>query len=103
MTTWLQHVQRWKDCQRCPLGQQRGRICLTRACKAGDQPGAYGGRLPCDVLFIGEAPGSSEDALGLPFVGPAGDLLDQIKQRALPPETSCAFTNLVACYPREAK
>jgi len=30
------------------------------------------------VLFIGEAPGREEDAAGLPFVGKAGKLLDQM-------------------------
>jgi len=89
--TWEEHVDKWKDCQRCPLAQQRGNICLAR------------GTLPAAVLFVGEAPGSSEDTLGLPFVGPAGQLLDQIIERALPTGTSYALTNLVACYPREAK
>lgn len=103
MTTWLQHVEKWRGCQRCPLAQQRGRICLARACTSQDASGAYGGSVRCHVLFVGEAPGSSEDAVGMPFVGPAGDLLDQIRQRALPPNVPCAFTNLVACYPREAK
>ncbi|MHC4789030.1 MAG: uracil-DNA glycosylase [Planctomycetota bacterium] len=29
-------------------------------------------------MFIGEAPGREEDRQGLPFVGPAGKLLDKI-------------------------
>lgn len=94
MTTqdqWIKHVGKWRDCQRCPLGKQRGNICLAR------------GNLPCDVLFIGEAPGMSEDAWAQPFVGPAGQLLDKIIARSLPAGTSCAMTNLVACFPREAK
>lgn len=89
--TWLDHVNKWKDCKRCPLHDQRDRIVLAR------------GQLPCTVLFVGEAPGASEDALGAPFVGPAGQLLDQIIERALPAGTTYALTNLVACYPREAK
>ena len=36
--------------------------------------GAPGGRL----MFIGEAPGAEEDRQGLPFVGPAGRLLDRM-------------------------
>jgi DNA polymerase len=62
------------------------------------------------VLFVGEAPGASEDALGEPFVGPAGQLLDNesaknpgIVQCALPAWVRRAFTNLVCCFPREAK
>lgn len=45
----------------------------------------------------------SEDTSGLPFCGPAGDLLSRIALTALPAEVPCAFTNLVACFPREAK
>ncbi len=124
MVTLAQHVERWKDCDLCPLAQQRGRICLGR------------GLVPCDVLFVGEAPGASEDAVGQPFVGPAGDLLDRIERSALGPIALCAtcgairrrdgedwtcvgghrrshdhggrsvitaHNNLVACFPREAK
>jgi DNA polymerase len=57
--------------------------------------------VPADVLFVGEAPGSSEDVLSQPFRGPAGILLDHIVQSALPdPEPSICFTNLVACIPK---
>ncbi len=91
MSTWIEHVARWRDCTACPLHTQRSNIVLAR------------GTVPCDVLFIGEAPGASEDALGLPFKGPAGGVLDQIIERALPPAVTYAMTNLVACYPRDAK
>jgi uracil-DNA glycosylase family 4 len=91
VTSWDQHVHRWGDCQACPLATQRDRICLAR------------GTLPCDVLLVGEAPGASEDALGIPFVGPAGQLLDQIIERSIPQEIAYALTNLVCCFPRLAK
>jgi DNA polymerase len=55
--------------------------------------------IPADIVFIGEAPGISEDVLGRPFVGPAGKLLDSIISRSVPSHLSCAFTNLVACIP----
>jgi uracil-DNA glycosylase len=35
------------------------------------------GNLHADVMFIGEAPGREEDERGLPFVGPAGDELNE--------------------------
>lgn len=72
------------------------------------------GTVPSDILFIGEAPGESENALGAPFVGPAGRLLDRIIARALSPwqlpgtegptynSLTWAFTNLVLCIPRDA-
>lgn len=130
MTTWLDHVEKWRDCTACPLHCQRSNICLAR------------GSVPCAVLFIGEAPGQVEDALGQPFRGPAGRLLDQIIWYALPhqkhdgyyiedsdeydaitirgcrrchkvgaelaenpciPLVTYALTNLVACFPAEAK
>ena len=101
MTTWRIHVEKWKDCKLCPLHQQRDNIVFARAGVVGGP--STGEQLPCPVLFIGEAPGASEDALGLPFVGPAGDLLQQIIERALPTGTAYALTNLVCCYPRDAK
>lgn len=95
MSAWIDFVNRWKDCHKCPLGDQRDRICLAR------------GTIPADVVFIGEAPGEVEDSLGLPFTGPAGKLLDSIIMSALPPQSvtpvTFALTNLVACFPRQAK
>ena len=91
MTPLAQHIENWKDCQQCPLAQQRFRICLGR------------GTIPCDVLFCGEAPGAVEDVTGQVFTGPAGYLLDQIIERVIPATVTHALTNLVACFPREAK
>lgn len=91
MTAWTDHVARWENCTACPLHSQRDRIVLGR------------GQVPCDVLFIGEAPGASEDALGQPFVGPAGNVMDQMIERAVPHGVTYALTNLVCCFPREAK
>ncbi len=92
MSAWTEHVARWQHCTDCPLCEQRDLICLAR------------GSIPCDVLMIGEAPGSSEDTLGRPFVGPAGHLLDDIIERATPSTpVRYAMTNLVACFPAEAK
>lgn len=65
------------------------------------------GRVPCDVLFIGEAPGFSEDTLGRPFTGPAGHLLNNIIEEAWdtvlenPEEVSYTLTNLIACIPKD--
>jgi len=91
LTPYQRHETKWGRCTRCLLCEQRRRIVLAR------------GRVPCDVLFIGEAPGASEDVLGKPFVGPAGKLLDSIIKDAMPEHLIYALTNLVCCYPREAK
>lgn len=90
---FMQHYQLWHACTKCGLCEGRQKVVLAR------------GRVPADILFIGEAPGQSEDVLGRPFVGPAGKLLDQIVASALDgpsPEwqkRGVAFTNLVACIP----
>ena len=60
--------------------------------------------MPCDVVFIGEAPGHSEDVRGLPFVGPAGMLMNTIIERAIAPwaksdPITFYLSNLVACIP----
>lgn len=36
------------------------------------------GPLPCDVLMLGEGPGGVEDEVGEPFVGPSGQIFDQM-------------------------
>lgn len=93
MTTLYQkHVADWHDCSRCELSSQRRQVVFAR------------GDVPADVLMLGEASGASEDAIGDPFVGPAGILLDEIVGEAsLGMELTFAFYNLVGCFPREAK
>ena len=82
---------RWEGCRGCALGFQRTKIVLAR------------GKVPAEVLFVGEAPGPSEDVLGKPFVGPAGKLLDKIIEVGIDGRVDYCLTNLVACFPREAK
>ena len=53
-------------CTRCPLHQGRTKVVF----------GA--GNADADLMFVGEAPGQQEDLQGLPFVGRAGKLLDQL-------------------------
>ena len=90
MTTLYQrHVAKWQDCRRCMLCRGRKQVVLAR------------GKVPCDVLFIGEAPGTSEDVLGVPFVGPAGKLLDRIIDVAIDGQYDYCLTNLVACIPMD--
>jgi DNA polymerase len=53
-------------CTRCPLHETRTRAVFG----AGDAD--------ADLMFVGEAPGAEEDRQGLPFVGRAGQLLNQM-------------------------
>lgn len=89
LVSWGQHVERWRDCTACELHETRKRVVLGR------------GEVPCEVLFVGEAPGESEDVTGLPFIGLAGKRLDWIVGQGLPQGTITAFTNLVCCVPRD--
>ena len=54
------------SCRRCRLGQGR-----TNAVPGEGNPQA-------EVMFVGEGPGYHEDQQGRPFVGPAGQLLDEL-------------------------
>lgn len=82
----------WLSCERCAIGRYAFKHVLGR--------GIY----PCDLLFIGEAPGKSENVLGQAFIGPAGKMLDKIiraaRERAqLRKKPNCFITNLLACRP----
>jgi len=55
-----------RNCQDCPLY------------KLAKNPVAGAGSVDTEVMFIGEGPGEKEDELGLPFVGKAGKLLDEM-------------------------
>lgn len=57
------------------------------------------GALDSRLLFIGEAPGKSEDLKGRPFVGRAGSVLDGILEEAGIPRNSIFITNIVKCRP----
>lgn len=78
------------------------------------------GQVPARAVFVGEAPGVSEDISGKPFDGPAGQLLNRQINRALldlgvsaselpkildyPPSLvslPMAFVNLVGCMPKD--
>jgi uracil-DNA glycosylase len=55
-----------QSCAKCPLHETRTKAVFG----AGDAD--------ADVMFVGEAPGAEEDRQGLPFVGRAGQLLNQL-------------------------
>lgn len=81
-----------------------GKGCGSSLCTApGTRVVLMKGTVPCSVVFVGEAPGESENVLGQPFVGPAGKLLDAIltEARVLSQlDFTAAFGNLTGCIPR---
>lgn len=51
------------------------------------------------VLFIGEGPGQQEDRQGRPFVGPAGQFLDELLDSINLKRSDVFITNVVKCRP----
>ncbi len=91
LTLYQQHKQKWSN------------GCGHACCDAATKVVLCRGKIPCDILLVGQSPGKSEDVLGKPFVGPAGQLLDHIVNKALIDRSDLrtAFTNIVGCIPRD--
>ncbi len=81
------YLREWEHCFACNLRELRSRTVHVR------------GKLPCSVLFIGEAPGEAEDALGYPFMGESGQLLDSWLSSCGFDDIRSAFITTVACIP----
>ncbi|QLG29109.1 uracil-DNA glycosylase [Halorarum halophilum] len=77
-------------CERCPaLVESRSRIVN----------GA--GPTDADLVFVGEAPGATEDEQGEPFVGRSGTVLDDALRDAGLMRADVRITNCVRCRPPE--
>src|SRR5436305_5722907 len=76
-----------RDCTRCPLHQTR------------TNPVFGAGNADAELMFIGEAPGASEDRLGLPFVGAAGKLLDKLLEGIGLDRKDVWIGNVLRCRP----
>ena len=57
------------------------------------------GNANADIMFVGEAPGAQEDKLGLPFVGPAGKLLEQLLGEIGLERKDVFINNTLMCRP----
>jgi uracil-DNA glycosylase family 4 len=57
------------------------------------------GNADADLMFVGEAPGASEDEQGLPFVGRAGKLLDQLLGEIGMERAQVFVANTIKCRP----
>lgn len=75
------------QCHRCPLAAHRTWPVLGR------------GPVPAPLMLIGEAPGADEDQQAAPFVGPAGQLLDQLLTAAGLDPSRVYIANVVKCRP----
>ncbi len=76
------------DCRLCPLGETRKNIVFGS------------GNPHARVVLVGEAPGATEDEMGLPFVGRAGELLDRMLQEQAGVHREEIFiANVLKCRP----
>ena len=68
--------------------------------RAGRRKLVFGaGNADADLMFVGEAPGAREDELGLPFVGPAGQLLEQLLGEIGLERKDVFINNVLMCRP----
>jgi DNA polymerase len=75
-------------CQRCELGATRLNAVIGR------------GNPQAKIMIVGEGPGQNEDEQGLPFVGKAGQLLDQILASVqFDRDQDVYICNIVKCRP----
>jgi uracil-DNA glycosylase len=77
------------DCRGCRLSERRNQLVFGE------------GNPSSGVLFVGEAPGQTEDETGRPFVGRAGQLLDRILAAIQLDRTRAYIANVLKCRPPE--
>jgi DNA polymerase len=75
------------ECTRCPLGHSRQNFVFGQ------------GAADAGIMFIGEAPGAQEDRQGVPFVGPAGQLLTKIIEAMQLSREEVYICNVLKCRP----
>ncbi len=81
-------LARARSCERCPeLAGTRKTVVF----------GA--GNADAELMFIGEAPGASEDEQGVPFVGRAGKLLETLLDEIGLSRTDVFIANTLMCRP----
>lgn len=74
--------------------------CEACALSRGRRTVVFGSGNPdADLMFIGEGPGEQEDRQGLPFVGPAGELLTRIIEAIELHRDDVYIANVVKCRP----
>ena len=87
MYTWEEIERHVNSCTACSL-------CRTRKHPVMGQ-GDYKGKL----MLVAEAPGGQEDLAGVPFVGPAGKVLDELLASVAIRREDIYITNILKCHP----
>ena len=88
MISWTDLENSCKNCTKGPLYETRTNVVFGT------------GVQNAEIMLIGEGPGESEDLQGEPFVGKAGQLLDDmLKIIGLDRKTNVYIANIVKCRP----
>ena len=88
MHTWESLEEACAGCTRCSLYQTRTSPVFGTGVKT------------AEIMLVGEGPGETEDLQGEPFVGKAGQLLDDmLKIIGLDRKTNVYIANIVKCRP----
>jgi uracil-DNA glycosylase family 4 len=87
METWEELKSACKSCRRCALCETRTNVVF------GD------GNPQAEIMLIGEGPGEQEDLSGIPFVGRAGKLLDDMLEMIDLDRNKLYIGNIVKCRP----
>ena len=78
---------RVKQCTKCKIAKTRKNVVYG------------GGKASAKLLFIGEAPGVEEDIQGIPFVGRAGKLLNEMLESVGFSRDDAYICNVLKCHP----
>ena len=94
------HVNYWAGCERCGL------------CHTATHHVLGVGTLPCDILWIGEAPNNADNDSGKPFSGKSGRLLQHLIEHTktrlrrsfkIKWNYTSAITHLISCIPTDGQ
>ena len=87
MQSWQELEKQCMGCKGCGLWETRNHVVFGV------------GNRNADLMFVGEGPGEQEDLKGEPFVGPAGQLLDDMLSIIDIDRSKCYIANIVKCRP----
>ena len=86
---WEALEKRCMECHECALCQGRKNVVFGV------------GNPNAEIMLVGEGPGANEDEQGIPFVGRAGQLLDDMLALIGLDRTKVYIANIVKCRPPE--
>lgn len=85
--SWEKLKNECAGCSRCVLCETRTNLVFGI------------GNERAEIMLIGEGPGEQEDLQGIPFVGPAGKLLDNMLEMIYLDRSRVYIANIVKCRP----